>query len=148
MTAVAEQVRFYVDESALGIGKVLTAARKDVIHVGHPLIPECPLGSLDTDWMPRVAARGLVAIGRDAKIRSRPAELQALYESGLRVFRIGGTRDLSTWAWLGRFIRYWPRMEQVMLDRPEGPWFYLVNQSGLAEVPLTADAAWSPSAEV
>jgi len=29
MTADPEQLRFYVDESALGIGKTLTAARRD-----------------------------------------------------------------------------------------------------------------------
>jgi hypothetical protein len=46
MTAVLSEVRFYVDESALGIGKTLTAARKDVIHVGHPLIP-----SVRTEFM-------------------------------------------------------------------------------------------------
>jgi PIN like domain len=118
VTAVAEAVRFYVDESALGIGKTLTAARKDVIHVGHPLIPECPLGALDEDWMPAVAARGLVAIGRDKHIRTRPHERAAIRDTGLRVFRIGGRKDQSTWEWLGRFVRYWGRMEQIMADRP------------------------------
>jgi hypothetical protein len=62
MTAVAGEVRFYVDESALGLGKTLTAARKDVIHVGHPLIPECPYGTVDDVWMPAIAARGLIAM--------------------------------------------------------------------------------------
>jgi hypothetical protein len=136
VTAVAGKERFYVDESALGVGKVLCAARKDVIHVGHVLIPECPVGILDPDWMPLVAARGLVVIGRDDKIRSRPAEREALREAGLRVFRIGGKRDLSTWEWLGHLHRHWERMEQVMRDNPVGPWFYLVNQSGLAKVDL------------
>lgn len=136
MTAVATQVRFYVDESALGLGKVLCAARKDVIHVGHHLIPECPKGILDPDWMPLVAAQGLVVIGRDDKIRSRPAEREALRVAGLRVFRIGGKRDLPTWEWLGRIHRHWHRMEQVIEERPEGPWFYLVTQSGLVEVDL------------
>lgn len=51
MTADPEQLRFYVDESALGIGKTLAAARRDTVHVGHPLIPECPLGAADIEWM-------------------------------------------------------------------------------------------------
>ncbi len=42
MTADPEQLRFYVDESALGIGKALAAARRDTVHIGHALIPECP----------------------------------------------------------------------------------------------------------
>lgn len=134
MTAVAGQERFHVDESALGIGKVLCTARKDVIHVGHPLIPECQPGILDPDWMPIVVRRGLVVIGRDDKIRTRPAEREALREAGLRVFRIGGKRDLSTWEWLGHLHRQWDKMEQVMRENQIGPWFYLVNQTALTRV--------------
>jgi len=37
-----------------------------------------------------------VVIGRDKRIRSRPQELPYLKEAGLRVFEIGGKRDLST----------------------------------------------------
>jgi len=59
-----------------------------------------------------------------------------LREAGLRVFRSGGKRDLSTWEWLGHLQRHWERMEQVMRDNPVGPWFYLVDQSGLAKVDL------------
>jgi len=46
---------------------------------------------------PIVAARDLVVIGRDKRIRSRPEELRHLKAAGLRVLRIGGKRDLSTW---------------------------------------------------
>lgn len=49
MAADPDSLRFYVDESALGIGRTLAAARRDTIHVGHPLKPECPLGVLDPD---------------------------------------------------------------------------------------------------
>jgi hypothetical protein len=38
-------LRFFVDESILGVGKALAIARTDVIHTGHPLIPEVPLGA-------------------------------------------------------------------------------------------------------
>lgn len=138
MPAVASEVRFYVDESALGLGKSLAAARKDTIHCGHPLIPECPLGILDPDWMPMVAAKNLVIIGRDKRIRSRPGERELLARHGLRVFRVGGKSDQSTWDWLTRFTRFWPAIEATVAARPEGPWFYLVNANGLSEVPLTA----------
>jgi hypothetical protein len=63
-------VRFYVDESAAGLGLALAAARKDTIHVGHPLIPECPRGALDPDWIPALAARGLIVIARDKSRRT------------------------------------------------------------------------------
>jgi hypothetical protein len=55
MVAVAHRVRFYVDESAAGLGLALTAARSDTIHAGHPLIPQCPRGALDTEWIPAYA---------------------------------------------------------------------------------------------
>jgi len=138
MVADAESLRFYVDESALGLGKALTIARRDTIHAGHRLIPECPLGVLDPAWIPAVAQRGLVVIGRDKHIRTKPEEIRQLRSAGLRVFRIGGKRDLSTWQWLVRVVKRWDDMERVMRDRPEGPWFYLINESGLTEVPLPA----------
>lgn len=62
MAAERESLRFYVDESALGIGKTLAAARKDTIHVGHPLMPECPVGVFDTEWIPAVAKRELIVM--------------------------------------------------------------------------------------
>jgi len=136
MTADRDRLRFYVDESALGLGKTLEAARFDTVHVGHKLIPECPLGILDPDWMPAVAHRDLIAIGRDRKIRTRPGERELIHDFGLRVFRVGGTKDLPTWEWLKRIVRHWDAMESIVADRPDGPWFYLLNASGLVEVPI------------
>jgi hypothetical protein len=131
-------LRFYVDESALGLGKTLTLARRDTIHPGHPLIPECPTGALDTAWIPLVAARNLVAIGRDKRIRTKPQELALFREAGLRVFRIGGKRDLSTWDWLVRVVRRWGDIEETVRTRGPGPWLYAVNDGGLVEIPLPA----------
>ena len=136
MAADRESLRFYVDESALGIGKTLAAARKDTIHVGHPLIPECPVGVFDTDWMPAVAKRELIVIGRDRHIRTRPQEYRSLMDAGLRVFRIGGKKDLSTWDWLVRLVRHWAAMEEVIRTRGGGPWFYAVNEGGIREIEL------------
>lgn len=136
MTARRDGIRFCVDESALGLGKTLAAARTDTIHIGHPLIPECPLGTQDPDWIPLVAARNLISIGRDRHIRTRPEERKALREVGLRVFLIGGKRDMTTWDWLTRVVRSWPSMERIVEERPDGPWIYLINENGLAEVSL------------
>ena len=85
MTADPANLRFYVDESALGLGKALAAARTDTVHVGHHLIPECPLGVLDPEWIPAVAARNLVAIGRDKRIRTKHEEIRQLMAADLRV---------------------------------------------------------------
>lgn len=86
MTADPAQLRFFVDETSLGLGKALAISRKDVVHTGHPLIPDAPLGSLDTEWIPAVAARSLAVVSRDRHIRTKPAEIALLRESGLRVF--------------------------------------------------------------
>ncbi len=85
MAADADSLRFYVDESALGI-------------------------------------------------RTRPAEIQRLKEAGLRVFRIGGKRDLATWDWLVRIVRNWERMEEVIETQGAGPWFYSINEHGLTRL--------------
>jgi hypothetical protein len=66
------ELRFFVDESALGLGKTLAIARRDVIHAGHPLIPEVPL---DPYWIPAVGGRGLAVIAREKRVRTKPAEL-------------------------------------------------------------------------
>jgi hypothetical protein len=136
LTADRESLRFYVDESALGVGKTLEAARSDTVHVGHPLIPECPVGALDTEWIPAVSARDLVVIARDRHIRTRPGERRLLQEAGLRVFWIAGKKDLSTWEWLGRLVRHWDTMEEIIRTRGAGPWFQAINEHGLSEVPL------------
>jgi hypothetical protein len=133
MVAVKDLVRFYVDESAAGLGLALAAARKDTIHVGHPLIPECPRGARDIDWIPEVAARGLVVITRDKKLRTKPVEIQTLWNHGLRVFNIGGKNDMSTWDWLARLVRYWPKMEAIITERDAGPWIYMLNEKTIDE---------------
>jgi hypothetical protein len=136
-----DHLRFFADESALGVGKALSILRDDVIHAGHPLIPNVPLGTSDPDWMPVVARRGLVVICRDAKIRRKLAERALFYSEGLRALWIGGDRDMSNWDNIVRLVRRWADIEQVMHDRPAGPWFYQVNAIELKELPVTPPLA-------
>lgn len=69
-------LRWFVDESALGLGKLLARTRNDVIYAGHPDLPEIPLGTIDVGWMPIVAERNWVAIRRDRRIHTRPLEVR------------------------------------------------------------------------
>ena len=133
MVAVEHLVRFYVDESATGLGLAMAAARSDTIHVGHPLIPECPRGAPDTEWIPAVAERGLIVITRDKKLRTKPVEIRALWEHWLRVFCIGGKKDLTTWEWLARVVKHWARMEELIEQRGPGPWIYMLNEGTVDE---------------
>jgi PIN like domain len=130
------QLRFFVDESALGLGKTLEVARRDVIHPGHRLIPEVGTGALDHEWIPAVAARDLVVIARDRHIRSKPAEVALLREHGLRGFWLAGKKDLSTWDALVRVVRRWSEIERTVDQRGAGPWFCAINENAINEMTL------------
>ena len=134
MAAVAELLRFFVDESVLGVGKALEIARNDVVQPGHRLLPEVPLGTLDTDWMSVVATRGLVVISRDRHIRTKPAELAAFREHGLRAFWIAGKRDLTNWDTLVRLVHRWEDIEEAIRLRGPGPWFHAVTDARISEI--------------
>lgn len=134
MPADPSQLRLFVDESALGLGKVLAMARRDVVHTGHPLVPEVPLGTVDPVWIPAVAARGLAVIARDKRIRTKPGELALLRQHGLRVFWIAGKRDLSTWDALTRLVRRWADIERALENKGAGPWFVAVNEANVREI--------------
>jgi hypothetical protein len=131
-----QNLRFFADESVLGLGKTLAIARRDLVHPGHPIIPDVPTGALDTVWIPEVAARGLVVFARDRRIRTKPAELEALRNAGLRVFWIAGKKDLTTWGYLIRLVRRWDEIEAMLATRGPGPWFVAVNETNLKEIPL------------
>jgi hypothetical protein len=136
MPADPASLRFFVDESALGLGKALAIARQDVIHAGHPLIPAVPLGARDPDWIPEVAGRDLVLIARDKRIRTKPAELALLKAHGLRVFWIAGKKDLATWDYLVRIVRRWKEIERAVATKGDGPWFVAIYDGNLRDLPV------------
>jgi hypothetical protein len=130
----AEPPKYFVDESSVAIGRALAAARRDVVHPGHPRLPEVPLGTVDPVWMPIVARRNLVVIARDRHIRTKPVERELFLKHRLRVFWISGPKDLSNWANLCRLVKMWPRIEKVIATAGPGPWFYSVNDANLKEI--------------
>lgn len=136
MPADPDELRFFVDESVLGLGKVLEIARRDVVHPGHRLLPSIPTGTLDPDWIPEIAARDLVVIARDKRIRTKPAERALLRDHGLRVFWISGRRDMTTWGYLDRLVRRWADIEEALATKGPGPWFAGVNDRDLSDIPI------------
>ena len=106
------------------------------MHAGHKLIPECPLGVLDPDWIPAVAARHLIVIARDRHVRTRPQELERFREAGLHVLWIAGKRDMSTRGSLSRLVRHWTVIERIIVEHGDGPWFYAVNDQSVREMDL------------
>lgn len=63
-------------------------------------------------------------------MKTRSAEADALIEHEVRGFWIGGKRDLSSWDWMRRLVRYWDRMEALTDELGRGPWFVTLNESG------------------
>lgn len=129
-----EEPRWFVDETSLGLARALATVRGDVLHPGHRRLLEVPLSTPDPEWMPIVAERGLVVISRDWHIRTKQAELQAYIDHGLRAFWIAGDKDLGNWENLSRIVKWWDRMERIVRERPDGPWFYELFQTSIREV--------------
>jgi hypothetical protein len=128
---------YFTDENALGLGKLLRrSGRDDVLHPGHEDLPEVPLGTLDLDWMPIVAARGLIVITRDRRIRTRPAELRAYLEHGIRSVWIGAKQDLGPRAQVELFIEHESRLQREITKRGPGPWALAMSPSGVRPLRL------------
>lgn len=123
---------YFTDENTLGMGRLLRrSGRDDVLYPGHEDLPEVPLGTADLEWMPIIGHRGLVVVTRDRRIRTRPAELRAYHEHGIRSVWIGAKRDLGPWEQLALFLKHEPRLVREIVKRGGGPWALALNQSGL-----------------
>lgn len=133
---------YFTDENTLGMGKLLRrAGREDVLYPGHESLPEVPLGTLDLDWMPIIGDRGLVVITRDRRIRTRPAELQAYYEHGIRSVWIGAKRDLGPREQMELFLQHEERLKREIIKRGSGPWALAMGPSGLRPLSLRSNPA-------
>lgn len=136
---------YFTDENALGLGKLLNrSGRTDVVYPGHSKLPEVPLGTPDLEWMPVVARHGLIVISRDRRIRTRPAELRAYWEFGIRSVWLGAKRDLSPWDQLDLFLKHEARLERETIKLGGGPWVLAMNATGLRPVALRVPDAESP----
>lgn len=128
---------YFADENSLGMGKLLRrSGRADVLYPGHEALPEVPLGTLDLDWMPVIGLRGFVVVTRDRRIRTRPAELQAYHEHGIRSVWIGAKRDLGPREQMELFLEHEDRLRREIVKRGPGPWALALNPSGLRPLVL------------
>lgn len=125
------EVRYYVDQSLMGVWHEWGKGRDDVTVVGE-LAGTAP-GDKDEDWIPVVAAAGLVVIGRDKRIRTRPAEVALLRSHGLRYIWLGGKQDEPTATYVECIEEHWSAIERLRVHRPDGPWWFSLTASGLNE---------------
>jgi len=128
---------YFTDENTLGLGKLLRrGGRSDVLYPGHEELPEVPVGTPDLDWMPVIAHRHLVVVTRDRRIRTRPAELLAYWEFGIRSVWIGAKQDLSPSDQVDLFLRHEARLQREIVKRGSGPWALAMSPSGLRPLRL------------
>jgi len=122
----------------MGLAKLLIRdhARNDVVYPGHPLLPEVPRGSQDLDWMPFVGRMQWIALTRDRRIRSRPAELSTYREHGLCSVWIGGKQDHTPAELAAMFMRYETRLLRAATKLGAGPWALTMTPSGVRELRL------------
>lgn len=122
----------------MGLAKLLIRdhARNDVVYPGHPLLPEVPRGSQDLDWMPFVGRMQWIALTRDRRIRSRPAELSTYREHGLCSVWIGGKQDHTPAELAAMFTRYETRLLRAATKLGAGPWALTMTPSGVRELRL------------
>jgi PIN domain-containing protein len=127
---------YFTDENTLGLGKLLRrAGRDDVIYPGHESLPDIPIGTPDLDWMPVIARLDLVVMTRDRRIRTRPAELRAYWEFGIRSVWLGAKQDMGPRDQVELFLRHEERLRREIVKRGAGPWALAMSSSGLR--PLT-----------
>lgn len=128
---------FFTDENALGLGKLLRrSGRKDVVYPGHDELPEVPLGTTDIEWMPLVGNRGFIVVTRDRRIRTRPAELIAYREFGIRSVWIGAKKDLAPTDQFDMFVKHEDRLRREIVKRGPGPWAVAMSPSGIRPLGL------------
>ncbi len=128
---------YFTDENTLGLGKLLRrSGRDDVLYPGHEDLPNVPLGTLDLDWMPIVAELELIVITRDRHIRTRPAELRAYHEHGLRSVWLGAKQDMGPQAQVDLFIKHEQRLHREITKRGAGPWALAMSPSGVRPLRL------------
>ncbi len=128
---------YFTDENALGLGKLLRrSGRDDVLYPGHEDLPRVPLGALDLEWMPVVGALGLIVVTRDRRIRTRPAEMIAYREHGIRSVWIGAKRDLGPHDQLELFLRHEERLRREIVKLGPGPWAVALAEAGVRPLPL------------
>lgn len=83
-----------------------------------------------------VADLDLVVLTRHRRIRSRPAELRAYWEFGLRSVWIGTKRDLAPADQLELLLKHEARLRREIHKLGEGPWALARGETGLSPLKL------------
>ena len=101
--------------------------------------------SRDWEWPAHCGHEGWLAVTRDKKVRTRPAERRAVIANDLGLFVLAHTRNLSPWEQL-QIMAAKPDQMEAVFDQEQRPFIYTLTGAGvditLAKYELSArDAA-------
>jgi len=127
------EARFFVDEDLSGLGLALMRLRRDVA-LGGRQPASAVLPKDDPDWIPIVAALGLVVITNDRRIRTRPGEADVAEQAGLRCVHLRPRdKNPTQWDFLLQLTAHW-RVVDALPETP-GPIWLQLHGSDRKELP-------------
>ncbi len=129
-------VRFFADETDIGLARALDQHHGGVVYPGHPDLPEVPRGTGNDAWLEVVGRLNLVVVSRDGRIRYRPAEKRLWVIYRIRGFVLTGKGSQSTGESLAVLTKHWGTISHLVEAERLGPWMYSVTRSGLREIVL------------
>lgn len=128
------------DSARLSLGSATTrpnpADPGDIIHKTER--PPCAIRSTDADdvvWIPHVAAQGMIAVSRDARISRRVAEVEAVVQHRARLVVLSSADARTVWGQLEVLMCQWRRIERLV-GLP-GPFIYRASRTQLTPMPLS-----------
>jgi hypothetical protein len=87
----------------------------------------------DVEWIAETASRGWIAFMKDARIRRRPAEQDAIRHHAARCFCLSNA-NLRSAEMAEQYLRNLPRIAWAC--RQPGPFIYAVRASGIVRLAL------------
>ncbi len=117
----------FIDRSIpKSIAEALKRVREDVRWLGDEFAHDTP----ETAWLPIVGRRGWLTIVRDKKIRTRPAERQALEDHGVGCFMLTQKQPLTRWDYLKLIVGTLDEMERRFSATPR-PFIFGIGRTGV-----------------
>lgn len=123
----ARHQRRFVDASLLGLGHLLAETDPRIVYPGHPDWPFGPHTGDDV-WLAYVGDHNWTALLRDKKIRTRPAERDALERHRVRVVNITVRQNRSPEGYADLLAEH---AEAIDTAESLPPAYYHLTQGGL-----------------
>jgi len=125
-------VTYYFDASVQKpVALALSHVRDDILWAGGPGAPQKNV--LDIDWLPIAGDEQWKVIVRDKRIRSRPAEIQAVQDFSVGMFCLTTAGQSTKWEVLQLLVARWGAMEVAAL-RTTPPYIFAVTRNGVRRI--------------